>query len=226
MAQKDQQEELEELQRLNETRWDQLQELHEQYVQLSSMNNSPCNPAATLQAEREILPEHTHECDALLNEIQDKHSGDDRFAAELVNKCNQLHELERLFQEKIEFQKELVQKMEHSIAEQVILQNKLKQLHHHDDTPEENDPQQENAILREDLAYVTSLVDPVEHSRDWRLNEVMIRLLEQYMNSPDEPYLSCHNIQKEHVELLKKRWLIETFGENMIRLTEYEQEEE
>lgn len=234
---------LKNLQRENEGRWEQLQELHQQCVQLLSLKTpfSDTIAATFMQAEREVLVQYsatTRECNNLLDELEERHSGGDRFGAELVDRCNQLHELELLFREKMRFQNERMEQIEHSIQEQVIIQKKLKEFHArlnrvHDPENTATD-QQENERLRGDLAYLAGLVAPTEtnateHQNSWSLNEVMICLLERHISSPGEPYLSCRDgtIRKEHVEILKNSWLIETFDhdDNMIRLTDYTQEE-
>ena len=235
---------LKNLQRENEDRWDQLQELHQQCVHLLSLKtpSSDTTAATFLQAEREVLVEYSatnREYNELLDELEDRHSGEDRFGAELVDRCNQLHELELLFREKMRFQNERMEKIEHSIQEQVMIRKKLRQFR--DQLNRVHDPentaadQQENERLRGDLAYLAGLVAPTEtmnateRQTAWSLNELMIHLLERHMSSPDEPYLSCRdgNIRKEHVEILKNSWLVETFDhdDNMIRLTDYTQEE-
>lgn len=239
----DDMEELQKLQRANEGRWSQLQDLQRQCVELSQ-TSSHATASTFLQAERDVLIQccsTTRECDDLLDELEDRHSGENRFGAELVDRCNELYELKLLLLKKVQFQKDVMKKLDHSIKEQETIQKKLKQVQHQlnrvrnpYNTEIRAIDQQENEKLRGDLAYLAGLVAPTEtmsteHPNSSNLNEVMIRLLERHMSSPEEPYLSCHDgkIQKKHVEILKNSWLIDTLDldENMIRLTDYTQEE-
>jgi hypothetical protein len=229
------------LQKANEDRWEHLQDLHQQYLQLSSSQASSVPIAAFLQAERDVVSVHGtahHKCDELLDEMEGKSLDADRFGAELVERCDQLYELDLLFQEKIQFQKEFMEKIEYSIQEQRMTQRKLKQFQgelDHEADQRENTmvDQQENERLRGDLAYLASLVAPTVITSDGQgscnMNELLVRLLDRYMASPGDPFLSCRegNVDKKHVEILKNSWMIESFDhdDDMIRLTDYLQED-
>jgi hypothetical protein len=234
-------EELKNLQIANKDRWEHLQDLHQQCLQLPSSEAPSASIAAFLQAERDVVAVHgsaNHECDELLDELEGKCSGVDRFGAELVERCNQLHEMNLLFQEKIQFQNDYVEEIEYSMQEQRMMQRKLKQLEAEldreaDQTENTTVDKQENERLRRDLAYLASLVAPVVHTSDGtdscNMNGLLVQLLDRYMASPGDPYLSCRegNVDKKHVEILKNSWMIETFDhdDDMIRLTDYLQED-
>jgi hypothetical protein len=96
-----------------------------------------------------------------------------------------------------------------------------------------------NEQLKDDLAYTVKCIEQTRASAQksqiqdlstpnnrLRLDELILLLVDRLLTCPDDPYLSLEDdsrIQPDHVDLLKKCWIVQSFkdDESLIRLFNY-----
>ena len=180
---------------------------------------------------------------------------EDAFAAEVILSTRQVAQTDQVLKEAIQREQEKLEAMQTSIAEQTAIQKKLKELEGNatfltgtsaaaaaaaaerpTDSGQQKNEQELNQQLKEALRYLTEYIDQQcergkaaqQQNSDtpaMRLDELISKLLERAIASPEDPYISVSDdrIQPKHVELLRQCWMVQSFkdDESLIRLVDY-----
>jgi hypothetical protein len=216
-------------------------------------SSSEKRPDEVLQAEIDLLSENGilfAQCDTLLetlvssdvtsNNIKEE---DDNFAAEIVESFYQLCHTNQLLQESIELEQRKLETMEklaeeHMEIQRVLQQETSRETEDSPQSPMEEDTltpnsdtreEEENKRLKGDLRYLAMCMEgrKEQSDRHMKLDELVLKLTDRFLSSPEDPYVSTEDesILSEHVEILKRCWIIESFNndEKLIRLRDYSQ---